>query len=112
ISRLRLSVIILNYNVSDFLRQAILSVQCAIENIQAEIIIIDNNSSDDSCTMVRKEFPELLLIENKENIGFGRANNQAVTQAKGEFVCILNPDTAVAPDVFEKCLDFIKATPD
>jgi len=109
---LRLSVIILNYNVSDFLRQAILSVQCAIENIQAEIIIIDNNSSDDSCTMVRKEFPELLLIENKENIGFGRANNQAVTQAKGEFVCILNPDTAVAPDVFEKCLDFIKATPD
>lgn len=109
---MKLSVIILNYNVSDFLRQAILSVQCAIENIQAEIIIIDNNSSDDSCTMVRKEFPELLLIENKENIGFGRANNQAVTQAKGEFVCILNPDTAVAPDVFEKCLDFIKATPD
>src|SRR5690625_174738 len=62
--------------------------------------------------MVRKEFPELLLIENKENIGFGRANNQAVAKAKGEFVCVLNPDTAVAPDVFEKCLEFINATPD
>lgn len=109
---MKLSVIILNYNVCDFLRQAILSVQSAIENIEAEIIIIDNNSPDDSCAMVRAEFPELLLIENKENIGFGRANNQAVEQAKGEFVCILNPDTAVAPDVFEKCLDFINATPD
>lgn len=109
---MKLSVVILNYNVCDFLRQAILSVQCAIKNIEAEIIIIDNNSPDDSCDMVRKEFPDLLLIENKENIGFGRANNQAVAKATGEFVCILNPDTAVAPDVFEKCLDFIKATPD
>lgn len=109
---MKLSVIILNYNVCDFLRQAILSVQCAIENIEAEIIIIDNNSPDDSCAMVKAEFPELLLIENKENIGFGRANNQAVEQAKGEYVCILNPDTAVAPDVFEKCLEFINATPD
>ena len=109
---MKLSVIILNYNVCNFLRQAILSVQSAIENIEAEIIIIDNNSPDDSCAMVRAEFPELLLIENKENIGFGRANNQAVEQAKGEYVCILNPDTAVAPDVFDKCLDFIKATPD
>lgn len=109
---MKLSVIILNYNVCNFLRQAILSVQSAIKNIEAEIIIIDNNSPDDSCAMVRAEFPELLLIENKENIGFGRANNQAVEHAKGEFICILNPDTAVAADVFEKCLDFIEATPD
>lgn len=108
---MKLSVIILNYNVCNFLRQAILSAQCAIENMEAEIIVIDNNSPDDSCAMVKAEFPELLLIENKENIGFGRANNQAVAHAKGEYVCILNPDTAVAPDVFEKCLEFIKGTP-
>lgn len=109
---MKLSVIILNYNVCDFLRQAILTVQLAIENIEAEIIIVDNNSPDGSAAMVRKEFPELLFIENKENIGFGRANNQAVAKAKGEYVCILNPDTAVAPDVFDKCLKFIKQTPD
>lgn len=109
---MKLSVIILNYNVRDFLRQCILSVQAAIQNMEAEIIIIDNNSPDDSCAMVKKEFPDLLLIENKENIGFGRANNQAVAQAKGEYICILNPDTAVAHDVFRLCLDFIQQKPD
>lgn len=109
---MKLSVIILNYNVCDFLRQTILSVQQAIEKMDAEIIVVDNNSPDDSAAMIRKEFPELLFIENKENIGFGRANNQAVAQAKGDYVCILNPDTAVAPDVFYKCLEFIKKTPD
>lgn len=109
---MKLSVIIVSYNVCDFLRQTILSVQCAIKNIEAEVIIVDNNSPDDSCVMLRKEFPKLSLIQNKENIGFGRANNQAVAQAKGEFVCILNPDTAVASDVFIKCLAFIKENPD
>lgn len=109
---MELSVVILNYNVCDFLRQCILTVQVAIQDIDAEIIVIDNNSLDNSCSMVKKEFPELLLIENKDNIGFGRANNQAVTHAKGKYVCILNPDTAVAPDVFLKCLDWIKQTPD
>src|SRR5690554_535547 len=61
--------------------------------------------------MVKIEFPELLLIENKENIGFGRANNQAVAHAKGKYICILNPDTVVSLDVFHKCLRFIKQTP-
>ncbi len=108
---MELSVIILNYNVRDFLRHCILSVQRAIQDINSEIIIIDNNSPDDSCEMVKIEFPELLLIENKENIGFGRANNQAVAHAKGKYICILNPDTVVSLDVFHKCLRFIKQTP-
>jgi GT2 family glycosyltransferase len=103
---LKLSVVILNYNVRYFLEQCILSVQRAIGNLDAEIIVIDNNSSDDSCMMVRNRFPNILLIENKENVGFSKANNQAVKLAKGDYVCILNPDTAVAEDTFIKVLNY------
>lgn len=101
---MKLSVVILNYNVRYFLHQCIVSVQRATKNIEAEIIVIDNASPDDSCQMVKEFFPEVTLIENKENVGFSKANNQAVNVAKGEYVCILNPDTAVAEGTFEKCL--------
>jgi GT2 family glycosyltransferase len=74
--------------------------------MQAEIIVIDNNSNDGSCEMVKDRFPEVLLIENKENVGFSKANNQAVKLAKGEYLCILNPDTAVSEQTFSRCLDF------
>ena len=100
---MQLSVVILNYNVRYFLEQCILSVQRAIGNIEAEIIVVDNASSDDSCAMVAEKFPNITLIANKDNVGFSKANNQAVAIAKGEFVCILNPDTAVAEDTFLKC---------
>ncbi len=106
---LKLSVIILNYNVQYFLEQCILSVQRSLKIIDAEIIIIDNNSPDDSCTMVKTKFPEITLIENKENVGFSKANNQAVKIAKGEYVCILNPDTAVAEDTFVKALFYAES---
>lgn len=109
---MKLSVIILNYNVSYFLRQCILSVQEALAGIESEIIIIDNNSQDDSCEMVRRHFPDLELIENKENVGFSKANNQGVAIAKGEYVCILNPDTAVAKDTFKKVLAFAESKKD
>tara|TARA_R110002072_G_scaffold16233_3_gene63995 strand:- start:198545 stop:199669 length:1125 start_codon:yes stop_codon:yes gene_type:complete len=99
-----LSVVILNYNVQYFLEQCILSVQRAIGNLDAEIIVVDNASSDDSCAMVTRKFPQVTLIQNKENVGFSKANNQAVAIAKGKYVCILNPDTAVAEDTFLKCL--------
>ena len=75
---MKLSVVILNYNVEHFLDQCILSVQRAIENLKAEIIVVDNNSSDGSCKMVQENFPEITLIQNKENVGFSKANNQAV----------------------------------
>ena len=103
---MKLSVIILNYNVRYFLEQCIISVQRSIAGIDAEIIIIDNNSPDDSCEMMKKNFPEITLLENKENVGFSKANNQAVKIAKGEYVCILNPDTAVAEDTFIKALHY------
>ena len=101
---MQLSVIILNYNVRYFLELCVLSVQRAISDIDAEIIVIDNNSSDDSCAMMKAKFPQIKLIENKENLGFPKGNNIAVEQAKGEYLCILNPDTIVSEDTFVKLL--------
>ncbi len=101
---MKLSVIILNYNVRYFLEQCVLSVQKALENIEGEIIVIDNDSSDDSCEMMKSRFPEVKLIENKENLGFSKGNNIGVAEAKGEYICILNPDTIVAEDTFTKIL--------
>jgi len=103
---MKLSVIILNYNVRNFLELCVLSVQSAIRNIDAEIIVIDNNSPDDSCNMMKKRFPNVRLIENKENSGFPKGNNIGVAEAKGEYICVLNPDTVVAEDTFEKVLAF------
>jgi GT2 family glycosyltransferase len=104
---MQLSVIILNYNVRYFLEQCVLSVQKALSTIDAEIIVIDNNSSDESCAMIKELFPNIKLIENEENLGFPKGNNIGVAQAKGEYICILNPDTVVAEDTFEKILNFV-----
>ena len=102
---MQLSVVILNYNVEYFLELCLQSVFAAIKNIDAEVIVADNNSQDGSCAMIRKKFPRVVLIENKSNIGFAKANNQAVKIAKGECICILNPDTVVTEDTFENCLN-------
>lgn len=101
---MQLSVIILNYNVRYFLELCVTSVQKAIEGLDAEIIVIDNHSSDDSCQMMKDKFPHIQLIENKENIGFPKGNNIGVEKAKGEYICILNPDTVVAEDTFVKVI--------
>jgi GT2 family glycosyltransferase len=103
---MQLSVIILNYNVRYFLELCVLSVQKALSTIDAEIIVIDNNSSDDSCEMMKSRFSNVKLIENEENSGFPKGNNIGVAQAKGEYICILNPDTVVAEDTFTKILAF------
>lgn len=95
-----------------FLELCVLSVQKAIQNIDAEIIVVDNNSSDDSCDIMKQRFPNIKLIENKENSGFPKGNNIAVVLAKGEYICILNPDTVVAEDTFEKVLAFAKSQTD
>ncbi|HMI07070.1 MAG TPA: glycosyltransferase family 2 protein [Flavobacterium sp.] len=109
---MKLSVIILNYNVRYFLEQCILSVQNATQNLDAEIIVVDNNSPDDSCAMVKNRFPNVILIENKENSGFPKGNNIGVAKAKGEYLCILNPDTVVAEDTFTKVLAFAEKQSD
>jgi GT2 family glycosyltransferase len=102
----KLSIIILNYNVRYFLEQCLQSVAAAAKNISHEIIMVDNNSSDTSCAMVSEIFPDVQLISNTENIGFSKANNQGVNQAKGEFVLILNPDTLLAEDTLDLVLAF------
>jgi GT2 family glycosyltransferase len=82
------------------------SVEAALGEIPSEIIVIDNNSKDGSCEMLKEKFPSVILIQNTSNVGFSKANNQAVKVAKGEYVCILNPDTVVAEDTFESILNF------
>jgi GT2 family glycosyltransferase len=109
---MQLSVIILNYNVRYFLELCVLSVQQAIKNLDAQIIVVDNNFSDDSCAMMQSRFPNIKLIQNKDNAGFPKGNNIGVAQAQGEYVCILNPDTVVAEDTFEKVLAFAQKQKD
>lgn len=107
---MQLSVIILNYNVRHFLELCVLSVLKAIHNLDAEIIVVDNQSSDDSAILMKTQFPAIRYIENAENYGFPKGNNIGVAQAKGEYICILNPDTVVAEDTFEKILNSKLAT--
>ena len=105
-NNIALSVVIVNYNVRYFLEQCILSVQNATKNIPSEIIVVDNNSKDESCTMLKEKFPEVVVIENKKNVGFSTANNQGVDKAKGKWILILNPDTVLAEDTLQKLQQF------
>ena len=103
---IKLSVIIVNYKVPFFLEQCLLSVQVALKNISSEIIVVDNNSRDESCAMIKEKFGKVKLIENKENFGFSKANNIGVNAASGEFILILNPDTVIAEDTLDKVIRF------
>lgn len=109
---MKLSIIIVNYNVQFFLEQCLHSVEKAIQHINAEIFVVDNISSDGSVAMVKEKFPTVKLIENKENVGFSKANNQAIKIANGEYILLLNPDTVVEEDTFEKCIDFMDKHPE
>ena len=109
---MKLSVIIVNYNVRYFLEQALLSVRKAAQRVPTEVYVVDNNSVDDSVRMVEEKFPEVHLITNKDNPGFSKANNQGIKIAKGKWVLLLNPDTVVAEDTFHKCLTFSNETED
>jgi len=100
------SIIIVNYNVKDFLRQALLSVRRAVSGLTTEIIVVDNASEDGSVETVRAEFSEVRVIENVENLGFAVANNQALRTARGRFIVLLNPDTVVQENTFTTIRDF------
>lgn len=109
---MKLSIIVVNYNVEFFLEQCLLSVKQAISGLDAEVWVVDNNSVDGSVPMIRKRFPWVKLIESKENVGFSRGNNLAIRQSKGEYVLLLNPDTVVEEDTFTKVVDFMDQHPD
>lgn len=109
---MKLSVIIVNYNVKYFLEQALLSVRRAGKGIDMEVWVVDNNSVDESVAMVREKFPEVHLVANEGNPGFAIANNQAIRASSGEYVLLLNPDTVVEEDTFEVCVSFMDNHPE
>lgn len=109
---MKLSVIIVNYNVKYFLEQCLYSIRDAGKGINTEIFVVDNNSVDGSVKMVKEKFPEVIILENKENLGFSKANNQAISLAKGEYVLLLNPDTVIENDTFKKITQFMDSNPD
>lgn len=108
----KLSVIIVSYNVCYFLEQALVSVRRALNGLDAEVFVVDNNSADNSVAMVKQRFPEVTLLANKQNLGFAKANNLAIRKATGEYILLLNPDTVVEEDTFSKCLAFMDGHPE
>ena len=107
-----LSIVIVNYNVKYFLEQCLHSVKKAMEGLETEVFVVDNNSVDGSCSHIRERFPWVKLIENRENVGFSKANNQAIRAASGKYILLLNPDTVVEENTFSKCFRFMETHDD
>jgi O-antigen biosynthesis protein len=109
---MKLSIIIVNYNVKYFLEQCLYSVRKASKGIELELIVVDNNSVDGSVEMLKDKFKDIILIENRKNTGFSVANNQGIEIAKGEYILLLNPDTVVQEDTFQKIIQFMDEHPE
>ena len=109
---MKLSIIIVNYNVKYFLEQCLLSVQKAIAGMEAEVFVVDNASADGSRSYLEPRFSTTRFIWNTENVGFGKACNQALKLASGEYILFLNPDTIVPEDCFDTCISFLQKTTD
>lgn len=107
-----LSIIIVNYNVKEYLKNLLHSIKKASQNLSTEIFVVDNASDDGSVEMIREKFPEVKLIANEKNLGFGKANNLALKEAKGKYILLINPDTLVAEDTFSKLIEFFESHPD
>src|SRR5476651_444513 len=112
IPSMQLSIIIVNYNVRFFLEQCLFSVKKAISGIEAEVIIVDNSSSDGSIDQLAPMFPGFRFINNDQNLGFAKANNQALTVCRGEYVLFLNPDTLVPENALQLCLSYMALHPE
>ena len=109
---MQLSVIIVNYNVKCYLEQCLHSVRRASEGLQVEVFVVDNLSTDGSVAYLRERFPEVTFIENTENVGFARANNQAIRLSTGEYVLLLNPDTIVTEHTLADMVRFMNLHPE
>lgn len=107
-----LSVVIVNYNVAYFLEQCLNSVLAARKALKVQIFVVDNNSVDGSVEMVQQKFPNVHCIANKENVGFSSANNQAIALSDARYIVLLNPDTVVEEDTFDKVVTFMDAHPE
>lgn len=109
---MKLSIIIVNYNVKHYLDQCLVSVIKALKGIESEIFVVDNNSNDGSQKMLSDKFPSIQTIFNTENFGFSKANNQALKISKGEYALLLNPDTLVESNTFQKLIKFMDSHPE
>ena len=105
---MKLSVVIVNYNVRTYLEQCLQSVRKALEGIEGEVFVVDNDSTDDSVEVLHRDYPWVRLIENQDNMGFARANNMAIREAQGEYVLLLNPDTVVGEHTLREALAFME----
>ena len=108
----QLSIVIVNYNVKHFLEQVLYSVESASQNLDVETWVVDNNSVDGSMEMVESKFPWVKTIINKENLGFSKANNQAILKSKSRYILLLNPDTVLQEDTLAKCIDYMDKNSD
>ncbi|MFA7420465.1 MAG: glycosyltransferase [Melioribacteraceae bacterium] len=106
-----LSIIIVNYNVKEFVLNLLESIRKATSNLTTEIFVVDNASDDGSVEAIREKFPSVKLIDNKKNVGFGAANNQAMELARGKYFLLINPDTIVREDTFIKMIGFFEVNP-
>lgn len=106
---MQLSIVIVSYNVCHYLIQCLRSVEQATRCIESEVWVVDNASTDDSVKRVRELYPSVLMIANKENVGFARANNMALREASGDFVLLLNPDTVLSDTTLTNCIRFMLA---
>ena len=104
---MKLSIIIVNYNVKYYLEQCLLSVERAIEDIDAEVIVVDNHSKDGSVEYIEQRFPWVTCISSLHNLGFARANNLAIKQSNSEYVLLLNPDTFISENIIADALNFM-----
>lgn len=109
---MKLSIVIVNYNVKYFVEQCLIAVEKAVKNISAEVVVVDNASSDNSVEYLQKKFNWVKFIASKENLGFSKGNNIGIAEAKGQYILLLNPDTVVAEDTFEKAIAFMDSHPE
>ncbi len=107
-----ISIIIVSWNTASFLENCLTSILANPPSSPFEVWVVDNASTDNSPRMVREKFPQVHLIENRENVGFARANNQAIQQCTGNYVLLLNPDTLVASGALQAMIDFLDQHPE
>ena len=105
------SIIIVNYNTADLIVDCIESINRYTKDISFEIIVVDNNSSDKSCSVLEEKFNNIILIKSKDNLGFGRANNLGALTAKGKYLLLLNSDILLIDNSIKKFFDFMEEQP-
>lgn len=109
-SNVDLSIVVLSFNVSNFLRKCLKSIENSkVGNYKVETVVVDNASKDNSAEMVKKEFPKVKLIINKENFGFSKGNNLGVKHTKGRYVLFLNPDTELSPEALKETVGYMES---